>query len=654
MLEACGEEAAIEAEAEEDTGDAPDAVARASLDLRSLPPDVLQVLRAGAVIGSGFEAELLAELLERRTLDILDCLQRAADAGVPIEDRGEARFFLPDDVLGRLLASLLPSLEAAWHRRLGWLLTAAEAPLLTPIVTDDPGSSSSVIPLPDTSMLSTPDTGVIVASADDTVAMIDPSVSTELPAASPPTEPSSSNPKIDLFAEVFEDQEEPAFRPVREPLVRKPAVADAKGPAGSPRATHLEIPLVRLPPPPGNVVSEARIEERAAGDINKRVPSDPARAASHLSAAGQVEAAAQRYATAAGQASAIGAYEQAMAHGRKALRLIESLPTTPERRRFRAQILIALARLQWQAAGLVDGHPDPAFTLDSALETADLALGSIHDDDPLDLIAEAREVAAGVCYDMGTAETLERALDELTRSARLFLSEGQTLKAARLLNDQAAVYVRLGDPVRATHLLSESQTIFEHRAGDDPVTIRELAETHHLLARLPLHAPIRPGRESDAYAMALEHASESESRYRSLGDIREVARVWETMGRLELAGGDRERASERLEAALEVQGQTGDLTGLARSTAALSDVLAAGGRVREALTVLGDSVALNQEKGSPIGLAFNRRSFDALVARLPDASGADDALAQVVEEISGRLTRAEGQLGRVVLPPEPV
>ena len=37
--------------------------------------------------------------------------------------------------------------------------------------------------------------------------------------------------------------------------------------------------------------------------------------------------------------------------------------------------------------------------------------------------------------------------------------------------------------------------------------------------------------------------------------------------------------------------------------------------------VLGDSVALNLEKGSPIGLAFNRRALDALAARMGDAHG---------------------------------
>jgi hypothetical protein len=39
------------------------------------------------------------------------------------------------------------------------------------------------------------------------------------------------------------------------------------------------------------------------------------------------------------------------------------------------------------------------------------------------------------------------------------LNAGASLLATRLLNEQAAVYVRLGDPVRASHLLTKSREL---------------------------------------------------------------------------------------------------------------------------------------------------------------------------------------------------
>jgi hypothetical protein len=120
------------------------------------------------------------------------------------------------------------------------------------------------------------------------------------------------------------------------------------------------------------------------------------------------------------------------------------------------------------------------------------------------------------------------------------------------------------------------------------------------------------------------------------------------MGRLELRKGRFDRARERLTAAVEVEEAIGDLVGLARSTAALSELLAAGGRVDDALAVLSDSVALNFEKGSPIGLAFNRRALAAL-ERLAGSSRESVAL---LDEVRGRLEAAERVLGRMKLPGE--
>ncbi|HLM75961.1 MAG TPA: hypothetical protein VK459_24820, partial [Polyangiaceae bacterium] len=116
-----GEEAVLSTGAREpsqvDTAEAP-----AAVHWKALPADVLRVLRAGAVVGSGFEAELVAALLGLDPFDVLDCLQRAADAGVPLEDRGEGRFYLPEGYIAALRGSILPSVARAWHRLLAAIL----------------------------------------------------------------------------------------------------------------------------------------------------------------------------------------------------------------------------------------------------------------------------------------------------------------------------------------------------------------------------------------------------------------------------------------------------------------------------------------------------------------------------------------------------
>jgi tetratricopeptide (TPR) repeat protein len=251
-------------------------------------------------------------------------------------------------------------------------------------------------------------------------------------------------------------------------------------------------------------------------------------------------------------------------------------------------------------------------------------------------------------------DSLQRALDELTQVSRRLLSVGEPLLAASLLNDQAAIYVRLGDPVRATHLLEESRQLFEDRLRaqpDEVVAIKELADTHHLLARLPLHASIRPGREMDAYVMSLEHARAAELAYQRLGYHERLARVWETMGRLELQRGQHTAARERLSADLDLQRQLGDVIGLARSTAALANLCGMTGRLSEAVALLADSINLNFQKGSPLGLAVNRRALEALVRTAAQEQGPEaERLQSAVAEVERRLVQAESILGRMVLP----
>jgi tetratricopeptide (TPR) repeat protein len=257
---------------------------------------------------------------------------------------------------------------------------------------------------------------------------------------------------------------------------------------------------------------------------------------------------------------------------------------------------------------------------------------------------------------VGDRQALQRALTELQESSHRLANAGELLLATRLLNDQAAVYMRLGDLARATYLLSQSHERFESHLRHHPhdaMAVEELAETEHLLARLPLHVQVPPGREEEAYARGLEHARAAADTYQRLGRHHQLARVWETMGRLALQQGHLEAAQERLTAAFNLQRQLSDVPGLARSTAALAELCMLAGQLGDAVALLADSITLNSEKGSPIGLAFNRQSLEALTkavaqAHAPSAESLQGALA----DVENRLTQAESVLGRVRLPGE--
>lgn len=65
--------------------------------------------------------------------------------------------------------------------------------------------------------------------------------------------------------------------------------------------------------------------------------------------------------------------------------------------------------------------------------------------------------------------------------------------------------------------------------------------------------------------------------------------------------------------------------------------MAAGGQPREACNLLADSIVLNYEKGSPLGLAFNRQALEQLAK-----SDAVRAVAPgLIEEIESRLGTME-------------
>jgi tetratricopeptide (TPR) repeat protein len=594
----------------------PEEAAPAPFEWMTLPADVLRVLRAGSVIGSTFEAELVARLLDEPVGTVLEKLQWAADAGVPLADRGEGRFSVPAAGIGALQSRMLPSLLTFWHARLGEILRGGRPS------TETAGVSPAVAREPHHAPVITPRSG---RPRQDEPAFAQPEsgAAADTPAARPVTE----------YAELFEPAQDMVTSEAIPPTLLAPEEM-----AHVPAADLDQQPF-SPPQRPGRMA------------LPSAAPGDQSRAAAHLQAAGQTDAALTQYLTAVQETAARGDARRAYQLTEQALALFDTLPPSHRRALLRAQLLIEKGRLQWHGALL--GTP---FTLQEALATLTTARSSLPDDAPPEVVGQLAAVIAGICYDLGDLQVLQGALEALTESSRRLLSAGASLLATRLLNDQAAVYVRLGDPVRASHLLSKSRELFERLLRQNPndtMALEELAETDHLLARLPLHVQIRPGREAEAYARSLEYARAAERAYQRLGQPQPLARVWEAMGRLELQRGQFQAAQEHLSAAFERQRQIGDVTGLARSTAALADLFVRVGQPGEAIALLADSITLNFQKGSPIGLAFNRRAFDALAqAAAQDQGAGAEQLRGALHAVEHRLTQAEAVLGRLALPGE--
>ncbi len=521
-----------------------------------------RILRAAAVLGREIFAPELAKLLETSTLEVVEAMQRAADAGAPIADRGDAHFGLPQAWVEAIRAQTLPSLRQLWHRRLAAVLAPRAAAVPAPTIHFEPA---------------------------------------------PPTDP-----------EVFEPAPDAAEISI----------------AGS---DHID--LERAAPPSDQARRNAPREREPS---HRRSRPDRARAAAHFDAAGDHHAAAEAMLEASLQALASGDAKRAQRLAAVAGEQASALPPSEARDRLIARSRLREGEVLWYGAA-AGGN----FTLDAALEKLAEAAELL----PANASHERAQLAhaiAGVCFERGDLRSLERALVELVDTSHALLEAGEARAAARLMNDQAAVYLRAGDPVRAVHLLRKSRQVFEEIVRDDPadrIAGRALAETEHLHARLPLHARVRPGRERDAYDMALGHAQAAESLYRQLDDATELARVWETMGRLEIARGETTAALDRLMRALRAQRRHGDLLGLARTTAALADVLRSAGRSVDALAVLSDSVASNIEKGSPLGLAYNQRALRTLAPDLP--ASVDEQL----EALRETMARAAARFGRVSLPP---
>src|SRR5262249_52824797 len=442
----------------------------APFDWTLLPADVLRVLRASAVLGTSFEAELVAYLLEEPLGMVLEKLQEATDAGVPLADQGDGQLTWPAAIAAALQKSTLPSLLRFWHARLGGILSSGKP-------SDRSGRPNSV--------LRTVARGPSTAPAEE------------------PWDPSRRAPEADS-AKLFESLRH-----------HRPPTQTASAEAVHPPVADVREQTMDTHPRAGQTVPPSHLV------------GDQTRAATHWQAAGRTEVAVAHYLAAVREAAARGDARRAYGLAEQALMLLDQRPASSLHELLRAQLLLERGRLQWHGALL-----GSAFTLQEALASLEAAKASLTDDVPPEVVEQLAAATAGVCYDLGDQGALQRALAELQESSHRLVQAGALLPAARLLNDQAAVSMRLDDPVRATYLLSQAHERFEmhlRQHPEDAMALAELAETKHLLARLPLHVQVPPGREEESAVRGWEQARDAESIYQRLGQQRELTRVWETM-----------------------------------------------------------------------------------------------------------------------------
>jgi tetratricopeptide (TPR) repeat protein len=526
--------------------------------LDGLSQESLRVLRGGAVIGERFEVTLLAALLGLDPVLVLEHLQAAADAGIPIEDDGEGRLHIPESARRAALLGTLPSLTQAWHRRLASMLGADRwgrepAPRLSVVEPDGEG-----------------DGGAEVGGTER-----------------------------DAEPGVTEGQPDPAPRRVQPPVELSTAASEA-------------------------------------------------RAGWHLESAGLLLESAQRYLNAARLSTGAHQIAEGLSFCDRAQQLLTRLPADDRRRLLQAEAMGLMARFQWAAGGA-----GPAFTLASALDKTLAARALVEDLDAPPLKSELLMLAAHIRYDIGDGDSLDTALEELTQAIRILEGAGDPLGAASLLNDQAAVWMRLGDPVRAYHLLEQSRAVFADEATLRPSARVELAETDHLIARLPLQVRAKEGREEDSIHLGVQHALSADRAYAELGMERERGRVWETLGRLHVLAGDCEEAVRCFQDALAVLEAHSDVLGLARTVEGMAQALGMLRRPSEALALLSSSLDLNVAKGSPRGIAYLRRTLDALLQSECDLSAPEVARAAV--DLDARLSDLESiyvRGGRPILPLE--
>lgn len=283
---------------------------------------------------------------------------------------------------------------------------------------------------------------------------------------------------------------------------------------------------------------------------------------------------------------------------------------------------------------------DDPLALQRAFTLAQQAVDLLEDGDPIALQAATRVSLGSIAADIGSDDALDTAIDVLTQAARLLSEHDRGVDAARLLNDLAEVWMRRGDVVQATHLLRQSRAAFLEQAGT-PAADLELADTEHLLARLPFHSRARPGAETDMWMAARDHALAAVERYAKLGHALDQARALETLGRILLQLRRHEEAERALVHARRVQEELGDRLGLARTANALARLLAVTERPGEALGQLEVSVELNLQLGAVAGLKHNGADLTELARHW----GRDPALAPRLQRLSERLQAASELLG---------
>ena len=373
-------------------------------DWTLLPAHVLRILRASAVLGTLFEVELVAYLLEEPLGVVLEKLQEATDAGVPLADRGDGQFTWPARIVTALQKSTLPSLLMFWHRRLGEILSGGKP-------SDRAGRPSGVPQM--------------VARGPSTAQ------------AEEAWDPSQRDPEADL-AKLLEPPRHAVL-----PIQTAPAETVRSPVAEEREQTMGAHPKAEQTAPPSHLVG------------------DQTRAATHLQTAGRTEAAIEHYLAAVREAAARGDVQRAYGVAEQALTLLDQLPPSPPHALLRAQLLLERGGLQWHGALL-----GSACTLHEALASLEAAKTSLPDDVPPEVIEQLATVIAGVCYDVGDQAALQRALAELREGGHRLVQAGAVLPAARLLNDEAAVAMRLGDPVCATYLLLSQAHESMDRAPD--------------------------------------------------------------------------------------------------------------------------------------------------------------------------------------------
>lgn len=629
-----------------------------------LTPGVLATLRAAAIVGPTFEVELVAELLRQSALEVLLDLQSAVDAGAPVVDRGDGVLTIDTRAAEQLLAGLLPSLRSAWHARAAELLSVDAAVERAPRA-DEPGearaTAASTTRRLDEARDETTEPANARSWSDDA-----PSFDGAAPPAGAPSsnaDPARDDPRDDAPIADAPIADAPVDDAQHDATAKtEPAREEAAKPedAGSPNdegarsgrgSTPARAGLEEVPAPAAEAPHAAAPPTQAPGGSGPRPvrihrgARGAALASDQYFAAGELELGIVRLLDASEHAAALGAHQQAHGYATRALTTLRQLPSSPKRRRLEVRALGSLGRIRLTGIGHARGV---RFDLESALEPLEAARKLLAPTDSPDDWVEIARLYATACYEQGDLPSLERGLAALVEASHALMSAGASHHAARLLNEQAAITIRMGDPVRAMSLLTESRRLFEDRAREDLVAKLEMAETDHLIATIPLHVRARPGREDDALIAALDHAKAAERMYGELERPVDAARVRETMGRLELARGRVERAIEHLEAAITIQDTHGDVVGLARSTAALAAALSKRGLAAEALAQLVHSTRLYRRKGSALGVAENRRAIEALARAL----GRSPRNAALLEQAAAELEAAEAELGRIHLPGE--